>query len=143
MTSMARRDPSQRGTPVTGSRSLVLSCRPPLQAGPLLGFLGARAIPGVEEVRDHTYRRTLATTSAPAVIALTPRPDGEGVDLDVSAGDGETSAFAERAARRLFDLDADPAAITRTLGRDPILRPLVRAHRGIRVPGAAEGFEVV
>jgi AraC family transcriptional regulator of adaptative response / DNA-3-methyladenine glycosylase II len=115
---------------------------------PLLGFLDARAIRGVEEVRGSTYRRTLAIPGGPAVIALTPRPGGGPVDLDVTAcDDGLDRAAATRAAgrvaRRLFDLDADPVAIARTLGRDPALRPLVRAHRGIRVPGAADGFELV
>jgi AraC family transcriptional regulator of adaptative response / DNA-3-methyladenine glycosylase II len=42
----------------------------------------------------------------------------------------------------VFDLDADPTAIARTLERDPALRPLVRSHPGIRLPGAADGFEV-
>ena len=35
----------------------------------------------------------------------------------------------------MFDLDADPEVIDAHLARDPRLRPLVRAHRGLRVPG--------
>lgn len=73
------------------------------------------------------------------MIALT---DGaEGVRLDVP--DVRAMPTAVETARRLFDLDVDPAAVARTLGRDPVLRPLVRSHRGIRVPGAAVGFELV
>jgi AraC family transcriptional regulator of adaptative response / DNA-3-methyladenine glycosylase II len=44
--------------------------------------------------------------------------------------------------RRLFDLDADPKAIDRHLARDERLRPLVRAHKGVRVPGALDPFEL-
>ena len=44
--------------------------------------------------------------------------------------------------RRMFDLDADPEVIDRHLARDPRLRPLVRAHRGLRVPGAIDGVEI-
>jgi AraC family transcriptional regulator of adaptative response / DNA-3-methyladenine glycosylase II len=44
--------------------------------------------------------------------------------------------------RRLFDLDADPTVIDAALARDRSLRPLVRARRGIRVPGAIDPFEV-
>ena len=44
--------------------------------------------------------------------------------------------------RRLFDLDADPKAIDRHLARDPRLRPLVRARKGLRVPGALDPFEL-
>jgi 3-methyladenine DNA glycosylase/8-oxoguanine DNA glycosylase len=46
------------------------------------------------------------------------------------------------AVRRLFDLDADPKPIDRHLARDPRLRPLVRARRGLRVPGAVDPFEL-
>jgi AraC family transcriptional regulator of adaptative response / DNA-3-methyladenine glycosylase II len=123
------------------SEAEALSFRPPLAVAPLIGFLGARAIPGVEQVRGSTYRRTLATEGGPAVIAVTPKPGR--VELLVTPRDDETAPAAVRSARRLFDLDADPAAVERTLRRDPVLRPIVRANPGIRVPGAADGFELV
>jgi AraC family transcriptional regulator, regulatory protein of adaptative response / DNA-3-methyladenine glycosylase II len=44
--------------------------------------------------------------------------------------------------RRVFDLGADPAAITTHLAKDPILAPLVRARPGLRVPGGWDGFEL-
>src|SRR5512147_52467 len=40
-----------------GTISLRLAYRPPLHAAALLDFLAVRALPGVEEVRDGTYRR--------------------------------------------------------------------------------------
>jgi AraC family transcriptional regulator of adaptative response / DNA-3-methyladenine glycosylase II len=43
---------------------------------------------------------------------------------------------------RLFDLDADPRAVTAHLGRDPVLQPLVARRPGLRLPGAADGFEL-
>src|SRR5204863_2621086 len=43
---------------------------------------------------------------------------------------------------RLFDLDADPQAIDPVLADDTVLRPLVRARPGLRVPGAIDPFEV-
>ena len=46
-------------------------------------------------------------------------------------------------ARRLLDLDTDPATIDTTLRSDPALRPLVRATPGIRLPGTADGFELL
>ena len=73
------------------------------------------------------------------MIALTAGP--EGARLDVR--DARAIPATVEIARRLFDLDIDPAAVARTLGRDPVLRPLVRSRRGIRVPGAADGFELV
>ena len=44
--------------------------------------------------------------------------------------------------RALFDLTADPAAITETLRRDASLRPLVKGRPGLRLPGCWDPFEV-
>jgi AraC family transcriptional regulator of adaptative response / DNA-3-methyladenine glycosylase II len=44
--------------------------------------------------------------------------------------------------RRLFDLDAEPEAITGVLARDKRLAPSIRARPGLRVPGAIDGFEL-
>jgi AraC family transcriptional regulator of adaptative response / DNA-3-methyladenine glycosylase II len=43
--------------------------------------------------------------------------------------------------RRMFDLDANPAAIAATLGQDPGLAPLLRAFPGIRAPGSWSLYE--
>ena len=120
-----------------------LRYRPPLAMDPLVRFLSDRAIPGVESFDGTTFRRSIRTTDgSPAVISLTPRPDRHEVMLRVVADEAlEPSAFTET-ARRLFDLDADPTAIDAVLSSDPALRPLVRETPGIRVPGAADGFEL-
>lgn len=44
--------------------------------------------------------------------------------------------------RRLFDLDADIAAIDGRLSRDPLLAAWVAERPGVRVPGAWDGFEL-
>jgi AraC family transcriptional regulator of adaptative response / DNA-3-methyladenine glycosylase II len=46
-------------------------------------------------------------------------------------------------ARRLFDLDADPAAVDAALSRHPELLPAVMAVPGIRVPGAVDPDEML
>ncbi|MBX4145215.1 DNA-3-methyladenine glycosylase 2 family protein, partial [Ralstonia pickettii] len=50
-------------------------------------------------------------------------------------------AFAARVAT-MFDLGADPGAISSGLARDPWFAPLVEAAPGLRVPGAWSGFEL-
>lgn len=106
-------------------------------------FLSDRAIPGVESFDGRTFRRAVRTSRGrPAVMGLTPRPDRNGVLLSVVADEmGEPTALTET-ARRLFDLDADPTAIDTVLSNDPALDPLVHATPGIRMPGAADGFEL-
>jgi AraC family transcriptional regulator of adaptative response / DNA-3-methyladenine glycosylase II len=41
----------------------------------------------------------------------------------------------------MFDLSADPARITTVLKADPLLRPLVVGHPGLRIPGTWDLFE--
>ncbi|PYQ40438.1 MAG: DNA methylase, partial [Acidobacteria bacterium] len=45
------------------------------------------------------------------------------------------------AARRTFDLAADPARIALALRGDPLLAPLVALRPGLRIPGAWDPFE--
>jgi AraC family transcriptional regulator of adaptative response / DNA-3-methyladenine glycosylase II len=123
--------------------SLSLPYRPPFPGASLLGFLADRAIPGVEEVRGSTYRRSLSAPSGDTSISVTDERAGDELWVDVALDDAGAVPFVERAVRSLFDLDADPTSIARVLRRDPILRPLVRANPGIRLPGAADGFELV
>ena len=119
-----------------------LRYRPPIAIDPLLRFLGDRAIPGVESFDGATFRRAVrAPDGTHTVLALTPRLDRDEVILRFPADEVQPS-FLIPMARRLLDLDADPAVIDAALSSDPALRPLVRATPGIRVPGAADGFEL-
>jgi AraC family transcriptional regulator of adaptative response / DNA-3-methyladenine glycosylase II len=43
--------------------------------------------------------------------------------------------------RRMFDLDARPDLVDRSLARDKTLAPLVAARPGLRLPGAIDPFE--
>ena len=47
-----------------------------------------------------------------------------------------------RRVRGVFDLDADTEEIGEHLERDPAIAGLVRERRGLRVPGAWDGFEL-
>ena len=122
--------------------SLRLACREPFDAAGWLGFLAARAIPGVEQVTADGYARTVRTAAGPGIIELIPRP-GEGHVLLRArlTGLGAIAPVAGR-ARRLLDADADPGAIGAALAADDLIAPLVAARPGLRVPGAYDGFEL-
>jgi AraC family transcriptional regulator of adaptative response / DNA-3-methyladenine glycosylase II len=122
----------------SGTRTIRLSTRAPFAAETVLSFLGARAVPGIEEVREGAYRRSVRQPGGATVVQMTP--GDEHVDLRVST-DGSPDLRAR--ARRVFDLDADPDAIDATLGRDRELARLVDRIPGIRVPGTFDGFELV
>jgi AraC family transcriptional regulator, regulatory protein of adaptative response / DNA-3-methyladenine glycosylase II len=121
-----------------------LPFRRPFAANTLLSFLAARALPGVEEVRDGSYRRSARTVDGdPVVIALTPHPVDDHVTIEVSSGRPTGPTELVHAARRAFDLDADPGEIDAALAQDPKLAPSVRRIPGIRVPGTFDAFELV
>jgi AraC family transcriptional regulator of adaptative response / DNA-3-methyladenine glycosylase II len=117
-----------------------LPTTPPFAGGALLAFLAARAVDGVEEVRDGTYRRTLALPHSAGTVALTPSDDGVHADLALDDPRDEPAALAR--CRRLFGLDVDPAPVLAALGPDPHLGPLVARRPGLRVPGAVDGWEL-
>ncbi|MGD1052248.1 MAG: AlkA N-terminal domain-containing protein [Candidatus Dormibacteria bacterium] len=122
-----------------GWLTLRLARREPFAAAPLLSFLAARAVVGVESATATGYARALRTPGGAAVVLLTP---GDGcVLLRVRLDDLSDLGGVVSRCRRLLDLDADPAAVAAGLGRDPLLGRLVDGLPGMRVPGSAEPFE--
>ncbi|HWH94743.1 MAG TPA: AlkA N-terminal domain-containing protein, partial [Baekduia sp.] len=117
-----------------------LAAIPPFDGAAVLDFLAARAIPGVEEIRDGTYRRTLALPHGGAILEL--RPGERGVDARFTLDDPRDEPEARRRARALFGLDQDPGAVVDHFAGDPVLGPLVARRPGLRVPGAADGWDV-
>ena len=148
--------------------ALRLAFRPPFDWQALIGFLGARAIPGVEEVTGGVYRRAVAfaegggdagpVVDGPAgdgsgggpaavpvvggVVEVRPLPGEAALLLSVHPPLPRALPRIVARARRLFDLDADPAAVAERLGADPLLAPALAAHPGLRLPGAWDGFEL-
>ena len=117
-----------------------LTYREPLDWPRLLGFLGARAVPGVEEVVDECYRRTLYLPHGYGIVALAPV--GRQIECRLRLADLRDLTAAVQRCRRLLDLDADPTAPAEHLAGDPLLAPLVRAAPGLRLPGAVDGAEL-
>lgn len=120
--------------------SVALRCRLPYAWSAMRDFLAARAIPGVEVVEEERYARTIMVAGQPGSIAVAPDADGLRIVVD-GVADAELPGVVAR-LRRLFDCDADPAAIGAHLSADPHLAPLVTARPGLRVPGAWSGFEL-
>ena len=122
-----------------GEISLRLPYREPFAADALFGFLAARAVPGVEEFVDGTYRRTLRLPHGAGIVTLS---DGEGhIRCGLCLEDMRDLGVAVQRCRRLLDLDADPVSVDAHLGEDSMLAPFVREHPGTRVPGSVDGAE--
>jgi len=125
-----------------GRLTLRLQYRPPFDAESLFAFLARRALPGVEEVTNGCYQRTVAFPRSQGILGIEPVARMHAVLIHLRLNDlGDLSLLVQR-CRHLCDLDADPAAVATVLSADPVLAPLVEARPGLRIPGAIDGFEL-
>jgi AraC family transcriptional regulator of adaptative response / DNA-3-methyladenine glycosylase II len=131
----------ERGKREAGALSVRLAYRPPYDWDAMLAFLAARAIPGVETVKDNVYRRSIAIGDASGVLSVAPAQNNR-VNVTVRFPDIAALPVIIARVRRVFDLAADPEPIGAHLSQDPVLAPLVEARPGLRVPGAWDGFEL-
>lgn len=131
-------DPGERPATLT----VRLPYRKPFRWPELLQFFAGRATPGVEAVDGAAYRRTLSRGDVHGVVEI--RPDARDGYLSLTLRGIETDALFEtvQSAREVFDLDAPVGEIGAALGADVTLKRSLRAHAGVRVPGAWDGFEV-
>ncbi len=125
--------------PRPGLITIRLPFRSPLDAAHLASWLAARAVPGLQQSEGGAIVRTLRLAQGPAFARL--RFDDGFVLCELGLTNIADLATAVERCRRLLDLDADPVVIDAALGRDKQLRPLVRAHPGLRSPGSVDGFE--
>jgi AraC family transcriptional regulator, regulatory protein of adaptative response / DNA-3-methyladenine glycosylase II len=124
----------------SGAVSLRLPVRTPFAYEGVFGHLAATAVPGCEEVRDNTYRRTLRLPNGVGVVSLTPAPDHVRCLLVLDDFRDLTTAIAR--CRRLLDLDADPEAVIEVLSSDPVLSPVVAKAPGQRIPRTVDEAEL-
>ena len=106
----------------------------PFDAAHMLGFLAARAVPGVEAADGRVYRRSLALAGGAGTVELTF--GRRRVKASFAVAERRDLHDAVRRVRRLLDVDADMAGVRRALG------PLAEARPGIRSPGAVDGEEI-
>jgi AraC family transcriptional regulator of adaptative response / DNA-3-methyladenine glycosylase II len=129
------------GTP--GWLTLRLAARAPYEAAEVLLFLGAHAVPGLEEWDGTTFSRVLDLPHGPAVVQLSPAADGgPAVTARLRLAELRDLGAAVTRCRRMLDLDADPSAVDDVLGADPALAPLVAAAPGRRVPASPDADEL-
>jgi AraC family transcriptional regulator of adaptative response / DNA-3-methyladenine glycosylase II len=126
-----------------GWLTIRLAARAPYAADEVLLFLGAHAVPGLEEWDGTTFSRVLDLPHGPAVVQLSPARDGgAAVTARLRLAELRDLAAAVTRCRRMLDLDADPAAVDDVLGADPALAPSVTAAPGRRVPASPDADEL-
>jgi AraC family transcriptional regulator of adaptative response / DNA-3-methyladenine glycosylase II len=144
---VAKRVSAREGEPREPNLRLTLAYRPPLAWRPLLAFLSGRATPGVERVSSGTWARTVRIDGRTGVIRVREPDKGsvaaghDAVLLEADASLAPALMPLCAKVKHLFDLVAEPNAIEAHLARAGF-GPIAKANRGLRVPGAWDGFEL-
>jgi AraC family transcriptional regulator of adaptative response / DNA-3-methyladenine glycosylase II len=136
-----RRSRAEEASAAAGGITVKLPYRAPYDWAAMIGFLAARAIPGIESVTPRRYARTLAVDGAVGVVTVSPGP-GDYLVAEIRFPKVQALPAVIARIRRVFDLTADPGLIGAHLSQDPALAPLVAARPGLRAPGAWDGFEL-
>ncbi|MCU0757314.1 MAG: helix-turn-helix domain-containing protein, partial [Xanthomonadales bacterium] len=124
-----------------GPLRLRLALRAPHDLGAQFDFLRARALVGLERVEDGCYARVVSV-DPPAWMAVSSSADGAALQLALHGVPAAALREVVRRVRRMFDLDADPAAIAAVLSCDARLASLLDRRPGLRLTGGWDGFEV-
>ena len=132
-TDLRRAAPSD--DPSNSPIELKLHYRPPYDWRALLGFIGPRAIPGLEIVDPNSYRRN--------GVQVTHCPAKNCVVAQIAPGSVKNLRAIADQVRSLFDLRANTIEISAQLAKSPALKTAVRRHPGLRVPGCWNRFELV
>lgn len=134
-TRMRGRKTLERGATLT----ISLAPRGDYTLAPILDFLGARALAGVEHCDRHGYARVLKVGDTVGWIRLSL--GAKGVELTLTENLAPHLRPLAANVRGAFDLDAEVSAIDGHFAAAPELRDDVRREPGVRLPGMLDGFE--
>ncbi|PID96988.1 MAG: AraC family transcriptional regulator [Actinomycetales bacterium] len=137
-----RRHAGRTGAQAAGSVAVRLAARAPFDAVGVLGFLGQRAVPGVETWDGASLARTLVLPHGHGTVTLAADPP-TGVRASFRLADWRDLAPAIARVRRLLDLDADPVAVHGVLEPDPALGRLARQRPWLRAAGSVDPEETL
>ncbi|MDR0882175.1 MAG: helix-turn-helix domain-containing protein [Candidatus Adiutrix sp.] len=125
--------------------TLLLAYRPPYQWPSILEFLAGRAMAGVEEVADNSYRRVVRIQDSATYygwIKVSDRPEKKALAVTVAPGLLPVLPRVLARVRTLFDTDCDPCRIYDKLR---VMNEFVKPGAclpGTRLPGAFDPFEM-
>ncbi|WP_310385198.1 DNA-3-methyladenine glycosylase 2 family protein [Roseateles sp.] len=126
-----------------GEVSLLLRYRPPYDWPAMLGFLEARAIPGIETVQGDVYTRSFCLDGVQGSVSVCDEAQSQALRLIIRFPNLAALPAIIARLRRMFDLAADPAVIQEQLSAAcPLMEKLTQARPGLRVPGSWDGFEL-
>jgi len=134
--------PRPGGTGETSGLTLRLAYSPPFDWRSIIRYLTPRAIPGVEQVTEGGYTRSMQLNGKNGWCRVTPHADRATLKATIHFPDITCIPLILARLRTIFDLDANIAVINDHLSTDPNLAWRIRQNPGIRVIGAWDPFEL-
>jgi AraC family transcriptional regulator of adaptative response / DNA-3-methyladenine glycosylase II len=117
-----------------------IAYRPPYDWESMHAFLSRRAIAGVEIADARSYSRSLRVSrngkAFTGWFCVTPAPRKNALRVSVGASLAPALPAVLSRVKHLFDVAAHPEEISQALGA------IAASHPGLRLPGAADGFEL-
>lgn len=120
---------------------LYLHYRPPWSWRQFHQHFAVRLLPGVEALEPQRYSRTVRLGKTRGWLSVRHLPHSAMLALQLSEDLKEHATLLVPRIRKVFDLDADPAALLEHFAGDALLGPLVAANPGLRLPAAFDPFE--
>lgn len=112
-----------------------LRWQPPYDWAWMFGFLGARAVVGIETLNEGRYTRSFALDGHSGLLTVIPDETTQSLRVELSAGLQPVADACLERITQLFDLNCNPQSVADALG------PLATARPGLRLPGCMDPFE--
>jgi AraC family transcriptional regulator of adaptative response / DNA-3-methyladenine glycosylase II len=113
--------------------------RPPFDWESILIFLAGRVTPN-ERIEDGVYIRSINNTQE---VSVRNDPAKMQLVITIPVAMFASSYRIVQRVRKLFDLDANPAAVAEILLTHSRIGPLIKRYPGVRVPGCWDPFEML
>ena len=114
---------------------------PPYDWPAMLGFFRTHSIPGVETVTDKTFLRVFRLGGVVGFFEISASSRKPYLRLRIAPAEPAIVAEVARRARRMFDLDCDPAMIARHFRSIPFFGTLNQKYPGLRPACGWDPFE--
>ncbi|MFD2164801.1 AlkA N-terminal domain-containing protein [Thalassotalea euphylliae] len=121
--------------------TILLSYRPPFDWQAMLSFFRLRQLPGIEQVTDDKYMRSITLDGSTGWIEVEEVPNKHALKLTLAIEDISLLNQVISRVRAMFDLDAEMPLIHDHLSQDELLARVIRHNPGIRLPGCWDIFE--
>lgn len=118
---------------------ILLNYRPPYDHNAMLSFLATRCIEGNEGIKGNSFSKILMIAQQAIQISLEHKPKQNAFLLSFNSVFSKYTLAITKVVKRMFDLDADPITIHKSLTNAGLQHNEI--VDGLRIPGVASEYE--